>query len=71
MLSWRGFLIGMTQWLNATLGGDPDQPFSARCAIEAEKGKRGWLIAEALIDFIFAFMGQRDHCRMSLAGPNS
>ena len=39
MLSGRGFLIGLTQWLNATLSGDPDMPFSSRTAIEAATGK--------------------------------
>jgi hypothetical protein len=62
----------MTQWLNATLGGNPDQPFSARCAIEAEKGGRGWVITEAFVNLVFALLkGERDHCRRSLAGPNS
>lgn len=69
MLSGRGFLIGLTQWLNATLSGDPDMPLSSRSAIEAETGKRGWVILEALIDLLFAiFTGERDHCRGSLVG---
>ncbi len=66
MISGRGFLIGLTQWLNATTGGDPDQPFSARAAMGADKGKRGWIITEAAIDLLFAVItGERDHCRRS------
>lgn len=69
MISPRGFLIGLTQWLNATLSGDPDMPFSSRSAIESGAGKRGWIIMEAVIDLLFAvFTGERDHCRNSLVG---
>lgn len=69
MISWRGFLIGLTQWLNATLSGDPDMPFSSRTAIEAGKGRRRWVIIEAAINLGFAIVtGERDHCRNSLAG---
>lgn len=72
MLSGRGFLIGLTQWLNATLSGNPDQPFSARSAMEADRGKRGWVIVEAFIDLLFAIaLGERDHCRKSANGPNA
>ena len=71
MISGRGFLIGATQWLNATLGGDPDQPFSTRAATEADNGHRGWMIVEASIDLLFAFAGERDHCRNSQRGPNA
>jgi len=72
MLSGRGFLIGLTQWINATLRGDPDQPFSARTATEADAGKRGWIIVEAAIDLLFAIVtGERDHCRQSQKGPNA
>lgn len=71
MISWRGFLIGLTQWLNATLSGDPDMPFSSRSALEANAGRRGWIIVEALIDLGFAIItGERDHCRNSLAGDH-
>jgi hypothetical protein len=69
MLSGRGFLVGLTQWLNATLSGDPDMPLSTRSAIEAATGKRRWVIIEAFIDLLFAIVtGERDHCRNSLAG---
>lgn len=72
MLSGRGFLIGLTQWLNATLGGNPDQPFSTRAAIEADRGSHGWIAVEAIIDLGFAiFAGERDHCRNSAKGPNA
>jgi len=72
MISGRGFLIGLTQWLNATLSGDPDMPFSSRSAIEANAGKRRWIVIEAVIDLLFAVaMGERDHCRNSLAGPSN
>jgi len=64
----NGFLVGATQWLNATLNGDPDMPFSARTAIEAEKGGRRWIIIEAVINLGFAIItGERDHCRQTLA----
>ena len=67
-ISINGFLVGLTQWLNATLNGDPDMPFSARTAIEAEKGRRGWIIIEAAINLGFAIItGERDHCRKALA----
>lgn len=66
MISGRGFLIGLTQWLNATLSGDPDKPFSTRAATEADKGARGWIIIEAAINLLFALVaGERDHCRKS------
>lgn len=69
MISKRGFLIGLTQWFNATFRGDPDEPFSSRTARGAAKGKRGWIIAEAVINLGFAIVtGERDHCRNSLAG---
>lgn len=69
MISVRGFLVGLTQWLNATLSGDPDMPFSSRAAAEAATGKRGWIITEAAINLGFAIVtGERDHCRNSLAG---
>ena len=69
MLSGRGFLVGLTQWLNATLSGDPDMPLSTRSAIEAAAGKRRWVIIEAFIDLLFAIVtGERDHCSNSLAG---
>lgn len=72
MLSGRGFLIGLTQWLNATLSGDPDQPFSTRAALGADTGKRGWVIVEAAINLMFAIgTGERDHCRNSAKGPNA
>jgi hypothetical protein len=71
MISPRGFLIGLTQWLNATLSGDPDMPFSSRSAIEAGKGKRGWIIMEAVIDLLFAIIaGERGHCRNSAQREN-
>lgn len=71
MISPRGFLIGLTQWLNATLSGDPDMPFSSRSAIEAARGGRGWVIMEAFINLLFAVAtGERDHCRNSLAGDD-
>ena len=67
MISVRGFLVGLTQWLNATLSGDPDMPFSARAALEANKGGRAWIITEAAIDLGFAVVtGERDHCRNTL-----
>lgn len=67
MISPRGFLIGLTQWLNATLSGDPDEPFSTRTARGAANGKRGWIIMEAVIDLLFAVVtGERGHCRNSL-----
>ena len=70
MISPRGFLIGLTQWLNATLSGDPDMPFSARTAIEAERGGRGWIAMEAFIDLLFAVaVGERDHCRNAVEKP--
>lgn len=67
MISKRGFLTGLTQWVNATLSGDPDTPFSSRAAQEAATGKRGWIIIEAAINLGFALVtGERDHCRNSL-----
>lgn len=72
MFSGRGFLIGLTQWLNASTEGNPDQPFSARSAIEADKGARRWIITEAAVDLLFAIIsGERDHCRKSRIGPNA
>jgi hypothetical protein len=67
MFSLKGFLIGMTQGLNATLSGDPDEPFSSRTAREASNGSRFWIITEALINLGFAIAtGERNHCANSL-----
>lgn len=60
-------LIAMTQSLNATTGGNPDQTFSGRTAIEARTGRRWPVIREALINLIFAVIaGQRGHCEASI-----
>lgn len=72
MFSFKGFLVGITQLVNGSLSGDPDTPFSARAAYEAESGHHGWVAMEAILDLVFAVLfGERDHCRNSLAGPNS
>lgn len=60
-------LIAMTQGLNAATGGDPDQTFSGRTALEAREGRRLVIIREAMIDLLFAVIrGQRHHCEQSI-----
>lgn len=60
-------LIAMTQGLNAATGGDPDQTFSGRTALEAREGSRWAIAREAFIDLIFAIIrGQRHHCEASI-----
>lgn len=62
-----GVLIAMTQGLNAVAGGNPDQTFSGRCAIDAANGSRWGIIREAFVDLLFAVItGERDHCRNSI-----
>ena len=61
-----GVLIAMTQALNATLGGNPDQTFSGRTALSARSGKRLAIIGEAFIDLLFSFFGDRHHCENSI-----
>lgn len=60
-------LVAMTQGLNAVTGGNPDQSFSGRTALEARAGSRWAVIREAFINLIFAILaGQRDHCEASI-----
>lgn len=60
-------LVAGTQSLNAATGGDPDQTFSGRTALEAEAGSRWAIMREAGLDLIFAVLaGQRHHCANSI-----
>lgn len=60
-------LVSWTQALNAATGGNPDQTFSGRTALEAEQGSRWAISREAVIDLFFALIaGQRHHCAMSI-----
>lgn len=60
-------LVAMTQGFNAMTGGNPDQSFSGRTAIEARAGGRWAVIREAMINLIFAVIaGQRGHCEASI-----
>lgn len=62
-----GILIAMTQSLNAVAGGNPDQTFSGRTALDAERGGRWAIAREAAIDLVFALIaGQRHHCAASI-----
>lgn len=60
-------LVGLTQFLNTLLGGDPDQPFSGRSAIAKGLGKRWGKISVAIIDWIFKKLrNEDDHCFNSI-----
>lgn len=60
-------LVAATQSFNAATGGDPDQTYSGRTALEAEAGDRWAIIREAMLDLLFAlFAGQRHHCASSI-----
>ena len=66
-MSIRAILIAATQSLNAANGGNPDQTYSGRTALEAREGRRGAIIREALINLVFAVAtGQRHHCEASI-----
>jgi hypothetical protein len=63
----RAVLIATTQWFNAALGGNPDQTFSGRTALEAEQGSYFAIVREAAIDLFFAIAcKQRHHCANSV-----
>lgn len=60
-------LVAATQSLNAATGGDPDQTYSGRTALEAEAGSRWAIMREATLDLLFAVIaGQRHHCANSI-----
>lgn len=54
-------LIALDQFVNAILGGAPDRTISYRCYDHRDH----WAGAAAvkLIDWIFRFFGEKDHCR--------
>lgn len=56
-------LIGLTQFLNTILGGNPDQPFSGRTGIAYLRGKRWGKIVKPIIDKLFNIIrGDKNHC---------
>lgn len=66
-MKWRSILIAITQSFNAANGGNPDQTYSGRTALDARNGSRWAIIREALINLVFAVVtGQRHHCEASI-----
>lgn len=60
-------LIGLDQTANAAVGGNPDETISSRVGKAAERGVRRAVIAEAVINLIFAVVaGERHHCAASI-----
>ena len=52
---------GVSQLFNATLGGNPNMTFSARCYVNKDKPK--WKVAHKVVNTLFFF--QKDHCKKS------
>ena len=60
---WRNLGAMATRFLNAVTGGDQrGESTSAAVGRKASEGRRGFIVAEAAIDFLFACFGQRHHC---------
>lgn len=60
----RTFASATTRWLNALFAGnDYREPTSSAVGRKAAQGRRLFVIAEALIDLLFAVvLGERHHC---------
>ena len=59
-------LLSIDQLANTLLWGEPDETISSRawrCGVRADKPKKRWRVARAIIDRIFWF--DKDHCRRS------
>lgn len=56
-------LIGIDQLANTILAGNPDETISSAVGRKAIQGRKWALIAEQLINPIFALLGDENHCR--------
>ena len=57
----EGLFIAFDQFINAVLGGWPDETLSSRCYRWARDGVRAW--PRKLVDGLFFW--QREHCKSS------
>ena len=57
----EGLLIAFDQFINAALGGWPDETLSSRCYRWARDGVRAW--PRRVVDGLFFW--QREHCKSS------
>lgn len=60
----RTFASATTRWLNTLFAGnDYREPTSSAVGRKAAQGRRMFVIAEAMIDLLFAVaLGERHHC---------
>lgn len=57
------FLIALDQLWNVIFGGNnPDETISSAVGRKALEGRRLFIVLEALINLLFALIGQRNHC---------
>lgn len=58
-------LISGDQVINVILGGNPDETLSSRSYRSESNKKLFGIIFRPLIDGLFLFLGQHDHCYMA------
>lgn len=63
-MTWlKALLIALDQFINALLGGWPDETLSSRCWRWEQAGVRSW--PRKVLDGVARLLGDRDHCRQS------
>lgn len=63
-MTWlKALLIALDQFINALLGGWPDETLSSRCWRWEQAGVRSW--PRKVLDGVARLLGDRDHCRLS------
>lgn len=63
-MTWlKALLIALDQFINALLGGWPDETLSSRCWRWDQAGVRSW--PRKVLDGVARLLGDRDHCRQS------
>lgn len=60
----EGLFIAFDQFINAVLGGWPDETLSSRCWREEQQGLRAW--PRKLVDGLF-FWQREGHCKRAYA----
>lgn len=63
-MTWlKALLIALDQFINALLGGWPDETLSSRCWRWEQAGVRSW--PRKVLDGVARLLGDREHCRQS------
>lgn len=63
-MTWlKALLIALDQFINALLGGWPDETLSSRCWRWEQAGVCSW--PRKVLDGVARLLGDRDHCRQS------